>query len=221
MTSHIVLLRHGHSLANEQRLIASRPENAADAFGLTPLGREQVRTSLARAVSRGSLARPGLLICSPLLRARESAEVAAELLGAGPSADARLTERDFGELELEPDRRYDEVWEEDRRDPTHRRWGVESVADVLERAGALVEELTREARSATVVLCTHGDVASVLLCASHGAPLGRHREVGALRTGDLRSLPSVELVLDALRSWGAARGREHEIPTDAKRLDLG
>lgn len=205
MTPHIVLLRHGHSLANERRLIASRPENAADAYGLTPLGREQVRTSIGRAISQGSLARPVHLVCSPLLRARESAEVAGERLGVDPAMDARLTERDFGELELGSDDLYHQVWAEDRRDPTHRRWGVESVAQILERTGALLQALALEAYAGTVVLCTHGDVASTLLCAAQGAPLEMHREVGALRTGTWMNLPSVQAVLEARRgcsSWG-------------------
>ncbi len=205
MTPRIVLLRHGHSLANQRRLIVSRPENAADAYGLTLLGREQVRTSIDVAISGGLLTAPVHLVCSPLLRARESADLAGELLGVDPSTDARLTERDFGELELGSDDRYHQVWAEDRRDPTHGCWGVESVAEVLERARALVEELTREVPVGAVVLCTHGDVASTLLCASQGAPLRTHREVGALRTGCLRSLPSVEAVLRARDSLRVAR----------------
>jgi probable phosphoglycerate mutase len=195
----LFVLRHGRSLANEQGLIASRVEHAGDAYGLTPLGRDQVRRSVARAKSRRSLTSPLLLVSSPLLRARDSAEVAAEVLGVSPSVDERLRERDFGDLELGPDRAYARVWEADLGDPTHRRWAVESLTDVLRRAGAVVEELSRDPRVATVVLCTHGDVASTLLCASRGAPLGRHREVGALRTGALRRLRSVAPILQVLR----------------------
>ena len=192
------VLRHGRSVANEEGLIASRPEHAEEAYGLTLLGRDQVRGSILEARSSGGLAPPLFLVSSPLLRARESAEVAAAVLGVRPSVDARLIERGFGELELGPDDLYARVWEADRRDPTHQRWGVESIADVLRRAGAVVEELAAAAGPGTVVLCTHGDVASALLCASRGAPLQRHRDVGALGTGEMAALPSVQPVLDAL-----------------------
>ncbi|MCG6986927.1 MAG: histidine phosphatase family protein [Gemmatimonadetes bacterium] len=196
----VFVLRHGRSLANERGVIASRPTNARDAFGLTSRGRDQVLRSIARARSRNALVPPLVLISSPLLRARESADAAAELLGVTPSVDERLTERDFGDFELGSDRLYARVWEQDLRDPTHRLWGVESVAHVLRRAGALVAESSRPEEAPTLVLCTHGDVASTLLCAASGAPLGRHRQVGALRTGALATLRATEPVLEALRT---------------------
>jgi len=186
----LFLLRHGRSLANEQRLIASKPANARDAFGLLPLGREQVRRSLEQAQETGLLKPPFRLISSPLLRARESIDVAAALLGVTSTVDPGLSERDFGELELKPDDQYEQVWAQDRLDPTHRLWGVESVADVLTRAAPVVNPCLRPGDVETVILCTHGDVASILLCSSLGEPLGQHREVGALETGELRELTS-------------------------------
>ncbi len=196
----IFLLRHGRSVANEEGRIASRLASAGEAYGLTPLGREQVRRSVRQAVADGVLEPPLLLVFSPLLRARESAEVAGGELGTSGVEDERLRERDFGELDLGPDTGYSEIWEMDRRDPTHGERGVESVADVLRRAGGLVEDVAGRRDIRTVVLCTHGDVASTLLCASSGSALNHHREVGGLGTGELRELPSVEGVLTALRS---------------------
>ena len=98
--------------------------NAGDAFGLTVLGRTQVCRSVTQALATGMLESPVLLVSSPLLRARESADIAAELLGVSPTIDARLSERGFGDFELEPDDRYERVWAADRRDATHRSWGV-------------------------------------------------------------------------------------------------
>lgn len=196
----LYLLRHGRSQANEEGLIVSRLEHATEAYGLTSLGREQVSRSVADARARDLLPPPVLVVSSPLLRARESAEVVAEILETSTSVDARLAERDFGEFELGDDVLYRQVWEADSVDPTHRRWGVESVVDVLRRAGAAVDELCRKSPEATVVLCTHGDVASTLLCASEGASLGLHRQVGALATGALRRIPAVEPIREALRA---------------------
>ncbi len=188
MPPRLFLLRHGRSVANERRVIASSSANAGDAFGLMPVGRQQVRETLERAQAVGTLNSPVLLVSSPLLRARESVDVAAEVLGTVPTIDARLSERNFGDFELEPDDRYERVWAEDQLDATHRSWGVESVAQVLERASPVVQELARDEHAATVILCTHGDVASILLCSSLGVPLEQHREVGALETGAMREL---------------------------------
>jgi broad specificity phosphatase PhoE len=73
----------------------------------------------------------------------------------------------------------------DRVDPTHTRFGVESVASILTRMAALLQELDASS-DAVHVLCTHGDVASTVLCAAGGHPLTRHREVGATENGELR-----------------------------------
>ena len=185
MSGRLYLLRHGRSEANELGLIASSVEHAGGAFGLSPEGRLQVRASIEAV--RAGLLEPVCVISSPLLRARETAEIAAGLCGADVRVDERLIERDFGELELESDDRYDSVWEIDRRDPTHRTWGVESVTDVLARLEPLIGELQSEALG-SALLVTHGDVASTLVCASLGEPLHRHREVGGLATGQLLSI---------------------------------
>lgn len=184
------LLRHGESQANVRGLIASAAGNALEAYGLTAGGREQVRRSVLDAQRAGLLDAGVRIISSPLLRARESAAVAADLLGATVHIDVRLTERGFGELELGADDRYAQVWDADRADPSHVRWGVESVESVHRRATAVLHELARAAGAGAgaVILCTHGDVASVLLCADSARALSQHRDVGAMTNAEVREL---------------------------------
>ena len=182
------LLRHGQSEANVHGLIASSPDAARTAYGLTEVGRAQVRASLISARDAGILPQTCHVVSSPLLRARESAEIAAEVMGTVVRIDPRLAERGFGEFELKSDDHYERVWSEDRSDPTHVKWGVESAAAILGRASALIHELRQFDQTGTFVLCTHGDVASVLLCAASGLALTRHRDVGAMANGEVRSL---------------------------------
>lgn len=184
-------MRHGRSVANEQGRIASSMATAGHDFGLTDAGRSQVRASLSEALPW--LRRPVAIVSSPLLRARETAAIAGEVFEAGVRVDHRLIERGFGDLELGSDDRYASVWELDRRDPTHRTWEVESVVDVWARLSQLLDELrdhppARAAPGSSVLLVSHGDVASALLCGAQGEPLSRHREVGALATGELRAI---------------------------------
>jgi glucosyl-3-phosphoglycerate phosphatase len=186
--SGVCLLRHGQSDANVLGLIASTPAAAGAAFGLTALGRQQVREAVVAARDAGWLVPGCTLISSPLLRARESAAVAAEVLGATVHVDARLSERGFGTLELASDTSYEQVWSADRLDPAHEQWGVESATSVLARVTALLREWRVTASGFPIVLCTHGDVASVLICATEGVPLSRHRDVGGLENGEVRRL---------------------------------
>jgi len=186
MARELFVLRHGRSLANERGLIASSMASAGSDFGLTDEGRAQVHENIEHA--RGLVSGPVSVLSSPLRRARETAEIAAETFGTRLHVDDRLIERGFGDFEMDSDRRYEEVWEIDRRDPTHRTWNVESVVEVLERLRHLTEELRPVPLEGAVILVTHGDVASTLICASSGAPLSRHREVGGLATGQIRAL---------------------------------
>lgn len=185
MPRKLFVLRHGRSLANEQGLIASTMANAGDDFGLTPEGRAQVRERIAQA--RDRLSEPVAVLSSPLLRARETAAIVAEVAGTIAEIDDRLIERGFGDLEMALDDRYESVWEIDRRDPTHRTWNVESVVEVWSRVRSLMYERHAEVSAGTLILVTHGDVASTLICGSSGAPLSRHREVGGLATGQMQA----------------------------------
>ena len=95
-------MRHGHSLANQRAIIVSQPENGLDGFGLSDLGRVQVRESLQRF---SILPVDIIIVSSDFCRARESAELAAHSLNAveAINLDPRLRERNFGELELTAD----------------------------------------------------------------------------------------------------------------------
>ncbi|WP_110669820.1 histidine phosphatase family protein [Salinicola halophilus] len=86
-----VFLRHGESTRNQERRIGGQQDVA-----LTERGREEAR--LAHALV-GDIDW-SLTVTSPLVRARETAEIA---LGRAPDRlDARLMERHWGEFEGQP-----------------------------------------------------------------------------------------------------------------------
>lgn len=192
-TTSFCLLRHGQSEANVMGLIASSPAAAAEGFGLTDVGRMQVRAAVIAALDAGLVPRDCHVVSSPLLRARESAAIAADVLGATVRIDPRLAERGFGEFELSTDDHYEQVWTRDRADPAHESWGVESTKSILMRVTALLRELHASDTTGTFLLCTHGDVASVLVCATQGLSLSQHREVGAMGNGEVRRLAAHQL----------------------------
>ena len=62
------------------------------------------------------------------------------------------------------------------------------MAAIFGRVAPLIRELQEAGSEGTFVLCTHGDVASVHLCAAHGLALSQHRDVGAMANGEVRPL---------------------------------
>jgi probable phosphoglycerate mutase len=209
------ILRHGRSQANARGVVASAPGNALEGFGLTPEGARQVETTIRDAQAflkgtkrTGTAERRGVdpertfrglrrlrrldhlaVYSSPYRRALETAAIATRLLGTKPAIqEDRLRERFFGELELGPADRYPEVWRADAADPSHNRWGVESVLEVLDRATAAVLDIDRSHTSKEIVLVTHCDVAMILLCGWRRVDPRGHFRGGQIRTGELRTM---------------------------------
>ena len=70
--------RHGESLINTNNVWADSPGSPND-LGLTDIGRGQVHTCAEKAKSTGL--KPTRIICSPLARTRETAQIIADVLG--------------------------------------------------------------------------------------------------------------------------------------------
>ncbi len=180
------VMRHGQSLANTAGLIISHPDNGLHQYGLSDAGRSQVgasiTTSLAGAATR--------IISSDFKRARETAEIVHARLACTHQIDLepRLRERFFGELELGPDNRYEDIWILDRQDPQHNQHGVESVDSVIQRASAVVLECEAQFTAETCLLIAHGDILQILQTAFFAISPARHRELLHLETAEIRQL---------------------------------
>jgi broad specificity phosphatase PhoE len=87
----IVFLRHGESVGNAE----ARWQGQAD-FPLTDTGRAQARALAERWKSEG--AKFDLILTSPLVRARETAEIIASALNVNVEVDPLWMERDNGEF---------------------------------------------------------------------------------------------------------------------------
>ncbi|APX91592.1 histidine phosphatase family protein [Halomonas sp. 1513] len=179
-----LLMRHGHSLANQQGLIISHPDNGLTGYGLSPLGESQ----LEQLVAAWSWPTPTRVVHSDFLRTTETAARVARHFGLDTEVDVRLRERCFGALERQADSHYPAVWALDAQDPTHGEYGVESVASVAERLQAVIAELEETYLDATILLVSHGDPLQILLTALAGQPLSAHRDRPALTPASITPL---------------------------------
>lgn len=87
-----VFLRHGESIGNAQ----SRWQGQSD-YALTDKGRAQARALAERWKAEGETF--DLILASPLVRARETAQIIASAVGAKVEVEAILMERHIGEME--------------------------------------------------------------------------------------------------------------------------
>ena len=139
----LFLVRHGLTQANADGLLLGRADRP-----LTDVGRMQASEIAA------TIGRPGLVVSSPLARARETA--AAFGLEVEVEVDERWIEIDYGEYDCLPLRDVPaEFWAAWRGDPSVRPPGGESLVDLGVRVREACEDLAPRARDQDVVVVTH------------------------------------------------------------------
>jgi broad specificity phosphatase PhoE len=151
----IILVRHGETEANRRRHFAE-----SDEIPLTDKGRMQAH-QLALRLARHF--RPAALLSSPFLRAIETSEIVASLLGLRTKVIEGIYERDFGTLRGHPYERMGEKMSLDSLYDPGKTWtwtpeGGESQEEVRLRAGAVLENLRTQYPQQQVVVVCHGAV---------------------------------------------------------------
>jgi broad specificity phosphatase PhoE len=180
-------MRHGQSLANIEQVIVSLPENGINGYGLSEQGVMQVRDSVQSDLRFDSNL---LIVSSDFKRARESAEIAHQLLDCVRPLqfDERLRERNFGDWELTSDNAYAIVWSKDELSSDNVENGVESPNQVMQRLSELVYEYEKELSAATILMVSHGDALQILQTAFSKRDASTHRQQQHLQTGEIRRL---------------------------------
>lgn len=200
-------LRHGESVpSNEKRVCASPAAGVLPENGLTETGRLEVKRSAEKWVKEGKsfiakyLKENRLIILSsPFSRTLETAfffvsAIEHEFPDHKPKIEIEndLRERDFGDFEghLQSDLIYPLVWNQDREDPTHTDWNVESARSVQKRTRDLIERL--ETTSGTIyVLVAHGDTLSLMETVFKNLDASLHRDqtlIKPFQTAEVRLL---------------------------------
>jgi broad specificity phosphatase PhoE len=195
-TTDVYLARHGQTAYNlERRFQGHLP------IPLDDTGRAQAAELAERASSHGFVT----LLCSPLLRARETADIVAERIGLGPHEEPRLMETDAGHW---TDRLFTDVQAEDpdgfagfmNGDPGFAFPGGESFVEQGVRVAAALADIERGSLPALVVC--HGVVIRIALFQRAG-----HRVALAERVPNAALVP-----LDPLEAEHAEVGGGEALP---------
>lgn len=167
----LLLVRHGQSTANRDRLVLGRSLNVP----LTEIGREQAEQA-ARRVDELVGDKAATVISSDALRARQTATIVAARLGVGLEVSELLREQYLGDLEGRPVDQLRPLPVPAGVDITEVAWGGgESIAEVHQRMRRLLYWLhTRAELAEVVVLVGHGDAFCVLRAVLAGRG---HREI--------------------------------------------
>ena len=154
----ILLARHGETNENRERRFQGQKD-----VPLSDHGREQAR-ALADEAAEEPLA---ALYTSPLVRARETAEIVAARIGLEPRPDDRLKEVDVGawqdRLKDDVEREDPDAWAAFRAAGDEFRFpGGESFAEQQERVIAALVDITQRGDLPALVVCHRGVVRCAL-----------------------------------------------------------
>ena len=156
----LYFVRHGESEANTQHVISNREST----FSLTPLGKQQAVTLAERLHGVPISA----IFCSPVLRARETADILSASLRVPYQVMEALRECDCGILEERSDeaswrlhRQYFEDW------VLHKNYvskpeGGENFVDIRNRFLPFIESL-KNSRNEHILLIGHGGLFHLML----------------------------------------------------------
>jgi len=182
----VYLVRHGQTPLNESGVLRGLLDPPLDDAGYLQAGR------------LGALLGPRMpfvIVASPLLRARQTAQPVADRAGRDVTTDGRLLDRDYGQ------------WAGTDREAVAARWGsvddapgVEPLPVVRERAVRGLTDIARRSRAATAVVVSHDAVNRQLLVAFDAG------------LGDPGTLPQDNGCFNTLRlqgdSWSVLRVNE-------------
>ena len=143
----LYISRHGQTPWNVEDLVCGRAD-----VPLTEVGLQQAKLLAESALDKNI----DVILCSPLLRARQTAQAVSDAIGVEVQIDERLMELDFGIFEGAP--RTDPDFRRTRGQFPTRYPGGESAFQLAHRVYSCLEDVKRKYAGKTVLLVCHGGV---------------------------------------------------------------
>lgn len=165
----ILIVRHGETEWNKEKRVMSRFDAPLNENGL--LQAEEIRNKLLTE-------KIDLIICSPLKRARKTAEIINRNRNIPIIYEEGFIERNFGTLEGCPIEsiNFNEYWDYYKNLNDN---NVETMKDMFDRVYKTLDKLIKEYNDKTILIVSHGGVGMPVDCYfNHNIPQGSLRELG-------------------------------------------
>jgi isoleucyl-tRNA synthetase len=185
-------VRHGESEKNTKGVCDS---TVSSEYHLTEKGRNEA----LQAGKKLKKQKIDLIICSPFIRTKETAEIIAEQVGLDKKdilIDDRLFELRWGDFEGGPYSAYLEYEEKNMKTYDHKLPNGESYQDAKNRVGELLYEVDSKYKDKNVLFVSHGIMLEVIPAITEGADAVRSKEIIdklVVETGDILEFDFVQL----------------------------
>ena len=149
MSGSIIIVRHGRTEFNATGRLQGRTDNPLDEVGLA-------QAEAVAAYLQPELLSDTLFVCSPVLRARQTATAIVDRVGSFFDIDERWIELDYGSYEgLRQAEVPANVWREWRSDSDFAAPQGESLNQVQERVAQACDDLAQRLDGRTAVVVSH------------------------------------------------------------------
>ncbi|WP_417376232.1 histidine phosphatase family protein [Gimesia maris] len=181
--TNLLLIRHGATPPNEQRPFILQ------GCGINPsLSESGQKQAAALGQFLSSTSPIHHVYCSPMTRARETAEAICEPLGLTPQEVAEIHECDVGLWEGKSwdiiMQEFPEAYDAFIHDPYQNRYeGGESYGDVLNRTEPAIQSLLDRHLGETIVVVAHNVVNRVYLARVLGLEISKAKDLAQTNTG--------------------------------------
>ena len=187
-----LVMRHGEAQSNARGVVSSKLETNAE-FSLTEKGRVSAEESGKKLTGE----RIDLIVTSPFVRTKETAEIVAAAIGYDTRqivVDERIKEIDTGIFDGRPIEEYRGNFSSIKEKLTKRPDGGECLLDVKLRVMPFLEELEARYAGKTILIVTHEYPAWMLVAGTAGATVNqavllKENRDDFLLTGEVRELP--------------------------------
>lgn len=156
----VLLTRHGQTDWNALKKVQGRAD-----IGLNEEGIKQARKT-GLALKNENI---DLIICSPLLRARQTADIINENRNIPIIYDEGVIERDFGELEglNKEDFDFQGFWSYKKN---YKYEKAENIKDFFDRVYKFLDRIKEEYKYKKVLIVSHGGISIPVNCYFNGIP---------------------------------------------------
>lgn len=165
----IFLVRHGEAENNVANILNSAPN--LNTYHLTEKGKKQIKNLTKILNSPTGEEKIDLIFSSPLLRAKETAEIISKETKVEITFDERLREVDFGEFNGKT------VEEFDKKFPTRESrskidgYGIETGEQIRERISDFLADLNKKYSGKNIIIVSHGDPVQIFYGITTGLKL--------------------------------------------------
>ena len=157
---HIYITRHGQTDWNVEHKVQGKAD-----IELNEKGKEQAKETANKLLNKDI----DLIICSPLKRAKQTADIINENRNIEIIYDDRISERDFGKLEGLKQEEFDfqGFWSYKNNYKYER---AENIQEFFKRIYSFLDEIKEKYKGKNVLLVTHGGVSIPVNCYFNGIP---------------------------------------------------